>query len=76
VGRGTSLLPAGVNTVEGDFEIGDVVEVLGPQGSVVAKGVVRHSSKQLVELAGRKSSDLSDDISRETIHRDDMVILE
>lgn len=38
--RGASLLAAGVIRVDGQFERGDVVELQGPDGTIVAKGQV------------------------------------
>ena len=38
LGRGKSLLPAGVTAVEGGFLRGDPIEVLGPDGAVVGAG--------------------------------------
>jgi glutamate 5-kinase len=73
--RGVSLLPAGVNAVEGEFQAGDAVELVGPGGVVFAKGIVRHSSKELAEWAGWQSSQLPADVSPEVVHRDDLVVL-
>ena len=42
VERGRSLLPAGIVSVTGDFGIDDAVEIVGPDGTVFAKGLVRH----------------------------------
>lgn len=67
-GRGGSLLTVGVRSVEGNFESGDAVEILGPDRSLVAKGVTRWSSSELAAAAGTKSS-------REVVHRDDLVLL-
>jgi len=38
--RGASLLAAGVRRVDGEFERGDVVELRGPSGDVVGRGIV------------------------------------
>jgi glutamate 5-kinase len=70
--RGSSLLPAGITEVHGEFEAGDAVEVLGPDGSLIAKGIVRRSAADLRRRAGQRSDD---DRSPEAIHRDDLVVL-
>ncbi len=75
VEKGVSLLPAGVCEVQGEFAPEDAVEVAGPDGSVFAKGLVRHSAKSLREWAGLRTSDLPPDVPQEVIHRDDLVIL-
>jgi glutamate 5-kinase len=75
MGRGVSLLPAGVVGVSGTFEPDDAVELTGPDGRVFAKGLTRHSSVQVRTLAGRRTADLPDDVVHEVVHRDDMVLL-
>jgi len=75
VERGTSLLPAGVVEVRGDFDEGDSVEVAGPDGHVFARGMVAASAGQLRAMAGRRSADLPPGAPREAIHRDDLVLV-
>ncbi|HEV2427716.1 MAG TPA: glutamate 5-kinase [Acidimicrobiales bacterium] len=60
---GRSLLAVGVTGATGDFVEGDAVEVLGPAGEVVAKGLAR---------VGRDELDGYDDV---VVHRDDLVLL-
>ncbi len=73
--RGVSLLPAGVVSVTGDFDVDDAVEVAGPDGRVFAKGLVRHDASVLEKLAGRRTAELPEDVPHEVIHRDDLVLL-
>jgi glutamate 5-kinase len=73
--RNTSLLPAGVRDVIGDFDDGDVVEVVGPDGSVFARGLVAVDATTLRGIAGRHTSELPDYVPHETVHRDDLVVL-
>lgn len=40
-----------------------------------AKGLVRHSSAVVNQLAGRRTAELPDDVVHEVIHRDDLVLL-
>jgi glutamate 5-kinase len=72
-GGGRSLLAAGVVGVEGAFDADDAVEVVGPDGTVVAKGLVRVDTPTLRSMAGRRSADLAG--SGEVIHADDLVVL-
>ncbi len=73
-----SLLAAGVTGVEGTFEAGDPVELVGPDGVVVARGLVAYSSDELPERLGRSSEELrrifGDGHDREVVHRDDLVL--
>jgi glutamate 5-kinase len=73
--RGVSLLPAGVRDVQGDFVADDAVELAGPGGEVFAKGIVRHSAKELAEWKGWQTSRLPPDVPAEVVHRDDLVML-
>ena len=70
-----SLLPAGVVAVEGNFDADDAVELAGPDGKVFAKGLSRHPAQRIKELAGKRTSDLPDDVVHEVVHRDDLVLL-
>ncbi len=73
--RGVSLLPAGVASVKGSFEVDDAVEIAGPDGKVFAKGLVRLGSVGLRDVAGRRTPDLPEGMPHEVVHRDDLVVL-
>jgi glutamate 5-kinase len=79
VERRKSLLPAGVTEVVGTFGDGDAVELCGPDGTVIGRGLVNYSSAELPELLGRTTHDLARELGpgyeREVVHRDDLVIL-
>jgi len=63
--RNSSLLAAGVTKVEGDFYVGDAVEVLDHDGRVIAKGLTRIDATSL-RSPGTEVPSL-------VIHRDDLV---
>ena len=73
--RNVSLLHAGVSSVTGDFEIGDTIEVLDPQGVVIARGMTGVTAIQASAGAGLRSQDLVEGVAQVVIHRDDLVIL-
>ncbi|HET8561845.1 MAG TPA: glutamate 5-kinase [Marmoricola sp.] len=77
--RRASLLPAGVLRVHGQFSAGDPVDVAGPDGRVVARGLVNYDSTELPALAGRSTRALARELGaayeREVVHRDDLVLL-
>ena len=73
VQRRRSLLAAGVTAVEGDFEAGDVVELVDGQGVVVARGMVGFDAAELPDLIGRSTRDLPPELRREVVHADDLV---
>lgn len=77
--RGTSLLPAGVTGVEGTFEAGEPVELVGPDGALVARGLVSYDADEVPALLGRSTSELRESLGpgydRELVHRDDLVLV-
>ncbi len=68
-----SLLPAGITEVSGRFHGGDVVELRGLDGTVVARGVVAYDATELGTMVGRSTSDLPADMRRPAVHADDLV---
>ncbi|WP_106848329.1 glutamate 5-kinase [Blastococcus sp. Marseille-P5729] len=74
-GRRKSLLPAGITGSVGNFEVGDAVELVGPDGLAIARGLVAYSSEELPDLIGKQTHDLDADHQREVMHRDDIAVL-
>lgn len=72
---GRSLLPVGVTAVEGTFGPDDTVEIVAADGTVFAKGLVRHDSGRLRAVIGRRTDTLDDRDLHEVVHRDDLVVL-
>jgi glutamate 5-kinase len=79
VERRTSLLPAGITAVEGDFAAGDPIDLLDDDGVAVARGLVAYDAAELPALLGRSTRELGETLgsaySREVVHRDDLVLL-
>ena len=77
--RGTSLLPAGVTKVEGDFSAGDPVDLLSPDGEVIARGLVAFDAEEIPQLLGKSTKELGAalgaEYERELVHRDDLSLL-
>jgi len=77
--RRASLLPAGITGVSGSFVGGDPVDLVGPDGVVVARGLVNYDSDELPGLLGRSTRELARELGasyeREVVHRDDLVLL-
>jgi glutamate 5-kinase len=73
---GKSLLPAGVQRVEGEFERGDAVLIQNPAGKTVGKGLSEYSSTDAKRIIGVKSDEIESILGfkyRDTlVHRDDM----
>lgn len=52
--KASSLLPVGVTAVDGDFEKGDIVRVMAPDGTVVGVGKISSDSVRARESIGLK----------------------
>jgi len=75
--RNASLLPKGITGVEGSFDIGDVVAVVGPEGEEIARGVALYGSREIKRIMGRHSGEIPKILGYSNgttvIHRNDMV---
>lgn len=79
VQRQSSLLPAGVLGVRGDFAQGDPISVLSPDGTEIARGLSRYGMHEVARLAGAKASEIAARIGHyagdAVVHRDDLVLV-
>ena len=75
---GTSLLPIGMKSVEGDFSRGDVIAVRDESGLEIARGLANYSSSEARLLCRRPSADfeklLGYAAEPEMLHRDNLVL--
>jgi glutamate 5-kinase len=76
--RGKSLLPAGIQRIEGAFSRGDAIAVRGPDGAEIARGLSAYDAEDAAKIAGRSSADILSILGfggrTEMIHRDDLVL--
>ena len=68
-----SLLPAGITGLSGKFFGGDVIELVGPDAALVARGVVAYDATELAGMIGRSTSELPAEMRRPAVHADDLV---
>ena len=77
--QGRSLLPVGVKAVDGQFQRGDLVAVLAPDGAEVARGLVNYGADDARKIQGQPSSALPAllgyEDEPELIHRDNLVLI-
>ena len=77
--KGSSLLPTGVISVEGDFHPGDTVKVLNEAGQEIARGLVNYSYEEALKIKGASTNKLAEILGHksydELIHRDYLVVL-
>jgi len=80
LGDGSSLLPVGVERVEGEFDQGDLVRVIDQYGNKIGRGLVNFNSQELSQVAKMSSNKinayLGREVQEEVIHRDNMVVEE
>lgn len=76
---GSSLLAAGVTTVEGQFQRGDAIAVTGPDGAILARGLSEYDAAECARLLGRHTREheaiLGYAPRSALIHRDQLVLL-
>jgi glutamate 5-kinase len=76
---GKSLLPIGVYEVSGDFERGEVVSCLDPNGREIARGLVNYSAAEARRILRAPSHEIEARLGYiddpELIHRDNLVLL-
>ncbi len=76
---GKSLLPIGVTRSEGDFERGEMVLCLSPDGQEVARGLVNYTAEETEKILGLSSDKIVDVLNYvdepELIHRDNLVLV-
>ena len=77
--RKASLLAAGITSVSGVFAAGDPVDLVGPDGTVIARGIANYDSTELPDLLGRSTHELAAALGagyeREVVHRDDLMLV-
>lgn len=76
---GASLLAAGANRTEGAFSRGDVVDIAGPDGTPIARGLSEYDAADAARITGLKSDAIAAVLGyaprSALIHRDHMVRL-
>ena len=76
---GRSLLPAGVRGVEGAFERGDAVTIVGADGAVLGRGLSAYASGDAERIASHRSDEIEAILGwrgrDEMVHRDDLILL-
>jgi len=80
VEQGKSLLPSGVRAVEGEFGVGDPVDIALDRGRPFARGLAGYGADEVRKIAGLKTSEIEKALGYkyldEVIHRNDLVLLD
>jgi glutamate 5-kinase len=79
LGKGSSLLAAGVIEVAGEFQRGDAVAIRDPAGNTLAHGLSEYDAAECARLMGKQSADhpalLGYAPRSAVVHRDQLVVL-
>lgn len=74
-----SLLPAGILRVEGGFARGQVVDIVGPDDTLLARGLSNYPSDLVERIKGLKTAEVRTKIGPgaydEVVHRDNLVVV-
>lgn len=77
--EGKSLLPIGVVEVIGEFERGEVIACVAPDGKEIARGMTNYNSSDTRRIARKPSADIESLLGYifeiELIHRDNLVVV-
>ena len=76
---GASLLAAGATGATGTFARGDVIDITGPDGTVIARGLSEYDATEVARIVGLKSDAIARTLGyaprSALVHRDHMVHL-
>ncbi|MEO1168709.1 MAG: glutamate 5-kinase [Pseudomonadota bacterium] len=76
---GNSLLPAGVNSLTGPFDRGDVIDIVDAKGKTIARGLAEYDSVAAERIKGCRTTELEPILGYAPrpalVHRNHMVLL-
>ncbi len=79
LGKGGSLLAAGITDVEGQFARGDAVAIRDADGRTLAHGLAEYDAAECARIRGRQSAEQADLLGyaprSAVVHRDQMIVL-
>lgn len=74
-----SLLATGVVNINGNFDMGDIVDIMDTGKKIIAKGIVNYRSDEMLLIKGKKTAEIKSLLNGlffdEVVNRDDMIIL-
>jgi glutamate 5-kinase len=74
-----SLLAAGIKSIDGQFQRGDIVNIYDPEGFRIGCGITNYSSADIEIIKGAHSNKIASllgyDYGSEVVHRNNLVVL-
>lgn len=78
--NGSSLLPVGVRSVEGDFQRGDAVTIAAADGREIGRGLAEYGAQEAQLIAGCQSDQIEERLGYRgrsvMLHRDELVLFD
>ena len=78
VKKGSSMLSAGIVSTEGNYEKGDLIQIVDEQQNFIGKGLIHFNNSEVDLIKGSKSNDIESILGYrgkdEVVHRDDLVL--
>ena len=78
--NGKSLLAIGITRVDGDFEEGELVSLVAPDGREFARGLTNYNAATACKLIGKRSSEIESILGHlpygSVIHRDNLAVID
>ncbi len=77
--KGSSLLPAGIVSITGDFSAGNTISIYDSLDKELARGLTNYSSEEIALIKGSKTAQIDKILGYksfdEVVHRDNLVVL-
>ncbi|QCD53414.1 glutamate 5-kinase [Campylobacter sp. RM16192] len=77
--NGKSLLSVGIKGISGEFERGQIVEILNSKDELIAKGISNYSSSEIMLIKGRKSEEIEEILGHkyddDIVHIDNLLLV-
>ena len=79
VNKNASVLPAGVTSVKGDFDRGDIIAIKDEKSTTIGLGISNYSSDEISKIKGIKSSEINELVENnygdEVVHRNNFIFI-
>ena len=79
VNKNASVLPAGVTSVKGNFDRGDIIAIKDEKSTTIGLGISNYSSDEISKIKGIKSSEINELVENnygdEVVHRNNFIFI-
>jgi glutamate 5-kinase len=79
VNKNASVLPAGVTSVKGNFDRGDIIAIKDEKSATIGLGISNYSSDEISKIKGIKSSEINELVENnygdEVVHRNNFIFI-